>query len=210
MHANTAEWVAIDQALHKAIQGREFELHYQPIMDVRTQLIVSAEALIRWNDGERGLVGPDSFVPLAERAGLIGPISDWVVESACAMAAPAPKVRAKAHASRKRYAVGSHRLGEAHITLLSLKEKWTVRARRGGRAALAAAPRVRIFKVAREPKTGARRESLSSVTRFKGGLWLSGFRFERREQPVSTCVRLCTLKPALWQETCCRPRAVHP
>src|SRR2546423_15319803 len=121
------------------------------------------------------------------------------------MAAPAPKVRAKAHASRKRYAVGSHRLGEAHITLLSLKEKWTVRARRGGRAALAAAPRVRIFKVAREPKTGARRESLSSVTRFKGGLWLSGFRFERREQPVSTCVRLCTLKPALWQETCCRP-----
>ena len=49
--------------------------------------MVGVEALIRWNDGERGLVGPDSFVPLAERAGMIGPISDWVVESACAQVA---------------------------------------------------------------------------------------------------------------------------
>jgi EAL domain-containing protein (putative c-di-GMP-specific phosphodiesterase class I) len=49
--------------------------------------MVGVEALIRWNDGERGLVGPDSFVALAERAGLIASISDWVVESACAQVA---------------------------------------------------------------------------------------------------------------------------
>ena len=46
--------------------------------------MVGVEALIRWHDGARGLVGPDSFVPLAERAGLIGPISEWVVDAACA------------------------------------------------------------------------------------------------------------------------------
>jgi diguanylate cyclase (GGDEF)-like protein len=83
MNANTAEWVAIDQALRKAIQGREFELHYQPIMDVHTQLIVAAEALIRWNHPNRGLLGPAYFIKVAEDCGLIAPIGEWVLNEAC-------------------------------------------------------------------------------------------------------------------------------
>jgi diguanylate cyclase (GGDEF)-like protein len=83
MNANTAEWVAIDQALRKAIQGREFELYYQPIMDVRTQLIVAAEALIRWNHPNRGLLEPAYFIKVAEDCGLIAPIGEWVLNEAC-------------------------------------------------------------------------------------------------------------------------------
>jgi diguanylate cyclase (GGDEF)-like protein/PAS domain S-box-containing protein len=73
--------------LRHALDRREFVLHYQPLVALDQGRMVGAEALIRWNDGERGLVGPDNFVPLAERAGLIGPISEWVVDAACAQVA---------------------------------------------------------------------------------------------------------------------------
>src|SRR2546423_869229 len=77
-----------------------------------------------------------------------------------------------------------------------------------GRAALAAGRRTarRDFQDCSRAEACARRESLVVCHALLGGLWLSGVRFERREQSVSTCVRLCTLKTALWQETCCRPR----
>jgi diguanylate cyclase (GGDEF)-like protein/PAS domain S-box-containing protein len=73
--------------LRHALDRDELVLHYQPLVGLDAGRMLGVEALIRWNDGERGLVGPDSFVPLAERAGLIGPISEWVVESACAQVA---------------------------------------------------------------------------------------------------------------------------
>ena len=73
--------------LRHALDRGELVLHYQPLVALDAGRMLGVEALIRWNDGERGLVGPDSFVPLAERAGLIGPISEWVVESACAQVA---------------------------------------------------------------------------------------------------------------------------
>jgi diguanylate cyclase (GGDEF)-like protein len=60
-------------------------LHYQPLVDLRNGAIVGAEALIRWQDGER-LVPPGDFLPLAERTGLMGPLSDWVVGEACRQA----------------------------------------------------------------------------------------------------------------------------
>jgi diguanylate cyclase (GGDEF)-like protein/PAS domain S-box-containing protein len=73
--------------LRHALDRGEFVLHYQPLVALHAGRMVGVEALIRWNDGDRGLVAPDAFVPLAERAGLIGPISEWVVEAACAQVA---------------------------------------------------------------------------------------------------------------------------
>ncbi len=62
-------------------------LHYQPLVELRAAQVVGAEALIRWQDRERGLVMPGDFIPLAERTGLIGPIRDWVIDEACRQSA---------------------------------------------------------------------------------------------------------------------------
>jgi diguanylate cyclase (GGDEF)-like protein len=65
--------------------GEGLVLHYQPLVELRSGQIVGAEALIRWQDGER-LVPPADFLPLAERTGLMAPLSDWVIEEACRQA----------------------------------------------------------------------------------------------------------------------------
>jgi diguanylate cyclase (GGDEF)-like protein/PAS domain S-box-containing protein len=73
--------------LRKTIdRGQGLVLHYQPLVNIETGELVGCEALIRWQDGERGLVPPDEFIPLAERVGLIGPITDWVIGEACRQA----------------------------------------------------------------------------------------------------------------------------
>jgi diguanylate cyclase (GGDEF)-like protein/PAS domain S-box-containing protein len=82
-----ADQLATVARLRHALDRGELVLHYQPLVALDEGRMVGVEALIRWNDGDRGLVGPDLFVPLAERAGLIGPISDWVVQAACAQVA---------------------------------------------------------------------------------------------------------------------------
>jgi len=68
--------------LRNAIENQEFELYYQPQVNQHAQIIY-AEALIRWNHDERGFVSPAEFIPLAEDSGLIIPIGDWVLKSAC-------------------------------------------------------------------------------------------------------------------------------
>ncbi len=70
--------------LRGALDRGELVLHYQPIIELDTGEIAGVEALIRWNDPERGLLLPAEFIPVAERTGVIGGISDWVVETACA------------------------------------------------------------------------------------------------------------------------------
>ena len=77
--------------LRKAIVNGEFELFYQPIIDVETGAITSCEALIRWNHPERGVIAPMDFIPVAEETGLIVPLGEWVVRQACAEAARWPK-----------------------------------------------------------------------------------------------------------------------
>jgi diguanylate cyclase (GGDEF)-like protein/PAS domain S-box-containing protein len=67
---------------HAAGRG-ELELHYQPLVDLRCRRIVGAEALIRWNDPGRGLMPPAEFLPIAERTGVIRPMTEWVVDEAC-------------------------------------------------------------------------------------------------------------------------------
>jgi EAL domain-containing protein (putative c-di-GMP-specific phosphodiesterase class I) len=70
--------------LRDAIPNGELVLYYQPKIDVSTRQIVGVEALVRWNHPERGFTPPDEFIPLAERTGLINPLTDWVMEAALA------------------------------------------------------------------------------------------------------------------------------
>ena len=69
--------------LRRALGAREFELHYQPLVDAKTGSFDGAEALIRWNHPTRGLVSPIEFIPLAEETGLIAPLGEWILRTAC-------------------------------------------------------------------------------------------------------------------------------
>jgi diguanylate cyclase (GGDEF)-like protein/PAS domain S-box-containing protein len=81
------EQISMAARLRKSVEsGRGLVLHYQPLLNLETAEVVGVEALVRWQDEERGLVQPDEFIPLAEQVGLIGSLSDWVVAEACRQA----------------------------------------------------------------------------------------------------------------------------
>ncbi|MFT5707476.1 MAG: diguanylate cyclase (GGDEF)-like protein [Oceanospirillaceae bacterium] len=69
--------------LRQALLNRELSVVYQPVIDVQTSKIKGAEALVRWNNAELGVVSPDEFIPIAEEIGMIGAIDDWVLITAC-------------------------------------------------------------------------------------------------------------------------------
>ena len=73
--------------LRAALVRGEFELYYQPIQEIRTGQIVAFEALVRWNHPQRGMIAPNDFIPVAEQTGLIIPLGEWVLRTACAEAA---------------------------------------------------------------------------------------------------------------------------
>ena len=73
----------ISNKLRRAIELDEFSLHYQPIIDINTQQIKGAEALLRWHNKDLGNVEPDIFIPIAEEIGLINEIGKWVLKQAC-------------------------------------------------------------------------------------------------------------------------------
>lgn len=74
---------SLEVELRKVITNKELVLHFQPIHDVNSQKVVSAEALVRWQHPEKGLISPNEFIPLAEDIGFITEIGDWVLEQAC-------------------------------------------------------------------------------------------------------------------------------
>ena len=86
MTAGTQERMQLESELHQALQGGQFELHYQPKVETSTGRINSAEALIRWRHPERGLLLPADFIGIADDCGLLDDIGAWVLHEACRQA----------------------------------------------------------------------------------------------------------------------------
>jgi diguanylate cyclase (GGDEF)-like protein len=80
----------LEQDLQRALANGEFELFYQPIVNLRDKKIRAFEALLRWHHPERGMVSPSEFIPVAEEMGLIIPLGEWVLRTACAEVATWP------------------------------------------------------------------------------------------------------------------------
>ena len=95
MNMDAQEQLQLQGQLRNAVKNQEFILHYQPQMDIVGGRLIGAEALVRWQHPELGLIPPGKFIPLAERSGLVIPMGDWVLNEACRQA---QEWREKGHA----------------------------------------------------------------------------------------------------------------
>jgi diguanylate cyclase (GGDEF)-like protein len=83
MKSKASEELLLEAELHYALERRELEVYYQPKINLKTRQVIGSEALLRWNHPQKGLISPNKFIPLAEANGLILPINEWVIETAC-------------------------------------------------------------------------------------------------------------------------------
>lgn len=83
MNARAFEQLALENQLRRALDGEQFVLYYQPLLQLKTRKVAGMEALIRWIRPASTMVMPDAFIPLAEDTGLIIPIGEWVIQQAC-------------------------------------------------------------------------------------------------------------------------------
>jgi diguanylate cyclase (GGDEF)-like protein len=90
MDTRVKERRILEMDLRQAVIGEEFEVQYQPIVDLRSNQISGCEALLRWRHTKRGLISPAEFIPVAEQIGLIDKLGEWVLRRACAEAATWP------------------------------------------------------------------------------------------------------------------------
>ena len=90
MDASAKARLSLEQDLRQALVNGGFEIHYQPLVDLRTNEVSGCEALLRWRHPQRGMVSPAEFIPIAEDTGLINELGDWVLRMACNEAATWP------------------------------------------------------------------------------------------------------------------------
>lgn len=112
MQDHAARRIDIGHEMRKAVAQAQFEVHYQPIFDLRSGRVSKAEALLRWTHPRIGVIAPDEFIPIAEENGLIGGIGDWVLRQAieavraCAEVSRARPVQISVNASPRQFITG--------------------------------------------------------------------------------------------------------
>ncbi|WP_136254275.1 sensor domain-containing protein [Onishia niordana] len=95
--------LAFETSLRHALSQEQFQLYYQPQIDIASREVVGLEALLRWHHPTHGMVSPDHFIPLAERTGLIVPIGEWVLREACRKGAASPGLKMAVNLSARQF-----------------------------------------------------------------------------------------------------------